>query len=83
MDERFQRHVESDVRNAIRTLANAAATREAGRARGVLLGDCEYLWFIVRALCHEHDMDSAGVVERARNIAAERVQRMEGAHESP
>lgn len=77
MDERFQRHVESDVRNAIRALANAAATAEAARARGAAAGDGEYLWFIVRALCHERRMDSAGVAERARNIAAERVQRME------
>lgn len=63
-------HVHGDMVNAVRNLANAAATSEAAGVGGE-----HQLWFLVRALCHEHGMDIAGVIERAKNNAADRAAR--------
>lgn len=72
LDPQIKAHVASDVRNAVRSLANAAATAEAGHC-----GDEHQLWFLVRALCHENGMDIAGVMQRARTVAAGRIKRAE------
>lgn len=76
--EQVDAHIESDVRNAVRALANAAATAQAGRTLLVISsGDEHQLWFLVRALCHEHGMDLAGVMARANHIAATRIARLQ------
>lgn len=73
-DEQIARLIDTDVRQAVRALANAAATAHIGRDPK---NDEHQLWFLVRALCHEHGMDLAGVIERATNVAQERMERLQ------
>jgi hypothetical protein len=69
-DDAINAHVDSDVRQAVRALANAAAVARIGHHPAE-----HELWFLVRALCNEHHMDLAGVMTRAEQVAADRVQR--------
>lgn len=69
-------HIRSDLVNAVRNLANAAATSQAAQSLGVAVtGDEQQLWFLVRALCHEHGLDLTGIIERAENNASIRAAR--------
>lgn len=72
MDEQqIKRATHSDVVQAVRALANAAATMETTGVGD----DAPQLWFVVRALCHEHGLDFVGVQVRACNVAVERAER--------
>lgn len=77
VDEQVAVLLHDDITQAVTALANGAAMLDATRE---LLSDRndrnEPLWFLVRALCHEHKLSLTRVTRRAREVAAGRLERL-------
>lgn len=76
VSEQVDAQLHEDVVLAVTALANGAATLEAARTIITTPGSEHQLWFLVRALCHEHGLNVERVIARAHEVAAGRIARL-------